>query len=218
MRFVVMSVFVAGAAAAMPTMAQEMPLRSNFTGPRVEARIGWDRPTIRGTISDGTGSISRSKGRNGVGYGGEVGYDVDLHGIVVGAYAGVAGSSAKSCGELYGEDELCIRAGRDMTAGARLGFAASESFMLYAKGGYSNGRASIDYRDFEAVLYDRKEGRSFGGLHAGAGLEATMDGGVYGRLEYVYTDFSGMSVSARDVRADVEPRRHQVVFGLGYRF
>jgi outer membrane immunogenic protein len=90
-------------------------------------------------------------------------------------------------GELYGNDRLCLRSGRNLTAGVRLGVPVGEKFAVYAEGGYSNGRASIDYQDFDLTIPDENEGRNFDGFHVGGGIEGTVSGSLYGCLEYVYT-------------------------------
>lgn len=217
MKFVVFGALaVATAVAATPALAEDG--KAPFSGPRVEARIGWDGPEVRGRVSNGTDSISRSAGKSGVEYGGEIGYDADLHDTVLGGYAGIEGSSAKECGEIYGNDRGCIRAGRNITAGVRAGVRVEDHFLLYAKGGYSNARASIDYRDNDLVIPDFKEGRSFDGFHVGAGFEGSFGGHVYGRLEYVYSGYGDTSVAVEDVRFSLKPSRHQVLYGFGYRF
>lgn len=222
MNFVASAAAVAAAAIAVPAFAQDAAPAFDgpaFTGPRIEARLGWDSPDVRATISDGTNSISRSASKSGVVYGGEVGYDHSAgQMLVLGAYVGLEGSSTKSCGELYGEDRLCARAGRNITAGARIGAVVSDSLMLYGKGGYSNGRASIDYQDYELILADVDEGRNFDGFHLGAGVEAKVSGGLYGRLEYVYSNYGKTSVAVDDAVGSLKPTRHQVVYAMGVRF
>ncbi|EZP52641.1 MULTISPECIES: outer membrane protein [Sphingomonas] len=205
-------------AASVASSASAQTVDPLFTGARIEARVGWDRPTIRAGVSDGVDSINRTAGKDGVVYGGEIGYDYALSNVLVGGYFGYEGSSAKECGELYGQDQLCLRAGRNFTAGARLGVPVSGSFALYAKGGYSNGRAKLDYRDDTLVRADVDEGRNFNGFHVGGGVEGTLSGRVYGRLEYVYTGYGEKSAVSDGLRASIEPRRHQVVYGMGIRF
>ena len=216
MKFVVLGAVAAATLASSPASAQAInPL---FTGARIEARVGWDSPDIRATLSDGVDRFSRTASKSGVVYGGEIGYDYALNNVLIGGYAGIEGSTAKDCGALYGNDRLCLRAGRNLTAGIRLGVPVGERFALYAKGGYSNGRASIDYRDDDLVIPDADEGRNFDGFHVGGGIEGTLTGRIYGRLEYVYTGYGDKSAVVDDIRATIEPKRHQVVYGMGVRF
>ncbi len=79
-------------------------------GARVEARIGIDDVVLK--VEDESGS------KVGLSYGGEVGYDyVTNSGFVIGAYAGIDGSTTKDCTEVFGNDEACLKAGRNITAG-----------------------------------------------------------------------------------------------------
>lgn len=200
-----------------PALAQDIV--PSFDGPRIELRAGWDQPDVRVTLSDGVNRISRSGSKSGATYGGEVGYDFSTtNKLIIGAYAGIEGSTTKSCGELYGEDRLCIRAGRNITAGVRVGAVVTDSLMIYGKGGYSNGRASVDYKDFELILADENLHRNFDGFHIGGGIEASIQGGVYGRLEYVYTKYGRISAALEDANASLRPTRHQVVYAMGLRF
>ncbi len=216
MKFV--AIGTAAVATLMATSASAQAVNPLFTGVHIEARVGWDNPNIRATLSDGVDRISRNASKSGAVYGGEIGYDYALNNVLIGGYAGIEDSSAKECGELYGNDRLCLRSGRNLTAGIRLGVPVAEQFALYAKGGYSNGRASLDYQDNDLILADENEGRNFDGFHVGGGIEGTLTGRVYGRLEYVYTGYGDKSVIADDIRASIEPKRHQVVYGMGIRF
>lgn len=216
MKFVALGAAASVALFSTPVQAQDAA--SSFDGPRIEARVGWDGPQIRGTISDGVNRISRKADKTGVVYGGEIGYDHALRNVVIGAYAGLEESSAKECGELYGEDRLCLRAGRNITGGVRIGTPVGDQFMLYGKGGYSNGRVTVDYRDYELILADIDEGRNFDGFHVGGGVEGTLSGRVYGRLEYVYTSYGKVSATLDDATASLKPTRHQVAYAMGLRF
>ncbi|MEG3088100.1 outer membrane protein [Sphingomonas sp. PB4P5] len=217
MKIIGLSAAVAIAAISTPALAQETG--PSFNGPRIEARVGWDSPDLRVTLSDGTDSISRSASKSGVTYGGEIGYDYSPDNkFVIGGYVGLEESTTKSCSELYGEDRACLKAGRNITAGARVGAVVQDSFLLYGKGGYSNGRTSVTYRDYELILADVDEGKNFDGFHLGAGVEGDLAGGIYGRLEYVYSSYGKTSVAADDFSASLKPTRHQIVYGMGIRF
>jgi outer membrane immunogenic protein len=216
MKIAVLSALAATAVFAAPGMAQE--LDPYFTGPRVEARVGYDNVTIRGTVSDGVDTFSRSESNGGATYGGEIGYDQAINNLVLGGYVGLEGSSVEECGELYGADELCLGSGRNITVGARLGAAIGSTMMVYGKGGYSNGQARLDYQDYELIIPDYNESETIDGFHLGAGLEAGLPGGVYGRVEYVYTDYGEATARFEDVTLGVQTHRHQAVFGLGMRF
>ena len=86
---------------------------------------------------------SETKSANGIAYGIEAGFDVRvLQGLLAGVYAGVEGSTVDDCDELDEDvgDEVCIKAGRNFTAGGRLGIPTGDGGLIYAKVGYSRGR------------------------------------------------------------------------------
>jgi outer membrane immunogenic protein len=180
---------------------------ADFTGPRVEARVGWDSGELS---SEFLGERFALDG-DGVAYGLELGYDQGFGGAVIGAYGGFELSSTKLC--IREEDEeFCAKMRRNFTAGVRAGALVSPPVLLYAKGGYSNGRIGLD-DEFEDE--DEVSGRSRGGFHLGAGFEYS-GGPTYLRGEYVFTRYN--SFRDEDEGTDARFRRHQVMVSVGYRF
>ena len=106
-------------AGATPALAQD---GASFTGPRIEAIVGYDHVKISGLGSDG-----------GLAYGVGAGYDFQLGGAVAGIEAEISDASTKESG---------LKAGRDLYAGARIGGAVGANTLLYAKAGYTNARVS----------------------------------------------------------------------------
>lgn len=197
---------------AAPAAAQEAgPVSS---GARVEARVGWDRPVIEASL-DGE---SDKAGKSGVTYGVEAGYDLVTSGpALVGLYAGIEDSNTEECSEIYGGDRGCIEAGRNITVGARVGFATNRG-AVYLKGGYSNGRATLDYQDPSFPEDDFRVSEDLDGFHLGAGGEVMFSRSVYAKLEYVYTNYSGYEYDDGDFAAGLDLERHQVIAGVGFRF
>lgn len=216
MKMVLAGISFAALMIAAPVSAQERS--GSFDGPRIEVRGGWDFLNLEATLSDGTDRIARDEGKSGASYGGEIGYDYRSGNVVVGAYGGIEGSTVKECAEVLGNDEACLKSGRNITAGLRVGSVISDNFMIYAKGGYSNGRAKLEYRDYDLAYWDVNLGQNLSGFHLGAGIEGEMSGGIYGRLEYVYTDYGSESVRVDEIRVGFQPTRHQVLYGMGVRF
>ncbi len=181
---------VAMLAVATPAMAQDTT--EGFKGgARIEARGALDH--VRVSV-DGDG-----EGKSGFGYGVEAGYDAALSSIVVGAYVGIEGSTTKECiSDSFAEG--CVKAGRNFTAGVRVGGTVGKG-LLYAKGGYSN----VD--DFD-------EGRNLDGFHLGAGYEMDISANTYVKAEYVYTNYK----LNRDLGVNVDLERHQGLVGVGFRF
>ncbi|MGY4397286.1 outer membrane immunogenic protein [Sphingomonas sp. UYAg733] len=181
---------VAMLAVATPAMAQDT-VEEFKGGARIEARAVLDH--VRLSVDND------SAGKTGFGYGVEAGYDGTFSGFVVGAYAGIEGSTTKAC-----DDFDCIKAGRNITVGVRAGSVVGKG-LLYVKGGYSNGRLEIEDTDF---------GANTDGFHLGAGYEVNVSANTYVKAEYVYTNYS----VGDTLGSDFDLQRHQGLVGVGFRF
>lgn len=219
-------VFIAG-----PACAQD------FSGLRIEGRGGWDVTKASSSLpnpdededEDGDEFLIATARDDGPDYGAEVGYDIQLgSAVVLGAYAGGDFANRWSCVELVEDDQACARSRRSFTLGARAGVALGETVLLYAKGGYSNGKVEVSYDpdltdnasdDPGGVVYHDAK---IDGFHLGAGLELAVSGALYAKAEYVYTDYGTGRYAIDD--ADGSPelaiglRRHQALVGVGVRF
>lgn len=180
------------AVVAMPALAQDAP--APFTGPRAEAIVGYDTVSTD-TIGNGEGVV----------YGAQLGYDWHAGRTIFGIEAEVTDSTAKRrvSNVFVAGDSLRAEAGRDLYAGARIGFAVSPTAMLYAKGGYTNARSSGSYTS--GTVNDSFSGNAEG-WRAGAGLEYKLGGQTYLKGEYRYSRYDGLN------------DRHQAVGGIGIRF
>ena len=178
MRILATSALALVAATASPAFAQD----SNFEGPRAEVIGGWDR--VNG---DGAG-------KSGFVYGGAIGYDLQRGSAVFGVDAEVTGSTTKDS-----DGGVTVKAGRDLYAGVRAGVAVTPTTLVYAKGGYTNGRVIAESGNVRAA-------DNLDGFRIGAGVEHAFGSRYYGKVEYRYSNYS----------QDVE--RHQVLAGLGVRF
>lgn len=197
-------------AAAAGTFLAASPAIAQFSGPRIEGRLAYD--SVEAAVETGD-SLATDDSESAISYGGEVGYDLQLGQLVVGGYAGLEGSNLRTCQEVFGDDEGCIGQGRNLYAGVRAGLSVAPRVLLYAKGGYSNGSLDIEYDgngipDFEAS-------DNFDGYHLGAGAELALVSGLYGRLEYVHTDYGEFRFDPETIG---EFTRGQVMVGLGLRF
>lgn len=207
MRNNIFLLFAACAFVSVPAVA------ANFTGPRAEVRGGWDRTTIDLTVDDTSGSGHK----DGFNLGAEVGYDAPLGArVVAGAYAGVEFATTKTCSEVYGDDEACLKLGRNFTLGARLGAKVSPQAMLYVKGGYSNGQLKATYKDFIDPTYDFSAHANRGGFHFGGGVEVAVGAHGYVRAEYVRTNYNDYNNS--DFGVKIDAHRDQALLGFGLRF
>lgn len=188
---------LAASAAATPALAQD----ASFSGPRAEAIVGWDHV--------GDDSISNGS-RDGVVYGGQLGYDYQAGNTVFGVEGEVTGASTKDTanGVLVAGDRLKVSAGRDLYVGGRVGFVAGNRALIYAKGGYTNARFDTHYTSTTSDIEDHD---TVDGWRLGAGTEVKLNDKVYLKGEYRFSKYDSDS-------AGVNAERHQVVGGVGIRF
>lgn len=192
---------------------------ANFAGPRAEVRGGWDRMTLDLSYDDGVDSFHDSGHKSGFTLGGEVGYDAALSPtLTAGAYAGAEFATTKSCSEVVGDDKACLKMGRNLTLGARLGAKVSPMALLYVKGGYSNGQLKATYRNDIDPTLDFSDHANRGGFHLGLGAEMAVGSQGYVRAEYVRTNYNGEHYSDGSVDVDLDGHRDQVLLGFGLRF
>lgn len=184
---------------------------ANFTGPWVEARGGWDSVQLKASANGA--SISGSK--SGFVYGGAAGFDIAVGAkAIAGVQIGGYGTSTKVCGEIYGNDQACLKAGRDFEVLARLGFKAGADTLIYGLAGYANGKISATYVDYGNITNSGTASATGSGLRVGAGVEQSY-GKAYAKLEYRYTSYTKSDIG---FGADIGFNRHQVLAGVGYRF
>ena len=198
------------AVAALGALALTGPaLAADFAGPRVEADIGWDHPRAKIDFDD----LSAHGHDDGVVYGGEAGYDFRLGHLVVGALAGIDGSSIKDC-STSDVGRSCLKAGRDWAVGGRVGAVLTPRTLVYAKGEYVNVRLKSAFDDAVDTAEDFSSHRDRGGYRLGAGLEFALAPHVYVKGEYRYTNYRKDETEIGS--ADLS--RHQIVGGVGVRF
>jgi outer membrane immunogenic protein len=190
---------------AAPAFAQDASQGSGsvpFSGLHVEALGGFDH----------IGSDAQTSGsNNGFVYGGAVGYDDRIGNIVLGVDGEIDGSTASTTDHnvLTAGDQLHLSAGRDLYAGARVGYVVTPKTMVYAKAGYTNARVDGTY-DLGAASFLQHQDLS--GYRVGAGVERNLTQAVYIKAEYRYSHY-------QDIKSfDVQPDRQQVLAGVGFRF
>lgn len=190
---------IAASALATPALAQDAA--PSFTGPRAEAIVGWDR-VEDDSISNGS--------RDGVVYGGQIGYDYQAGSTVFGVEGEVTGATTKDSayGVLVAGDRLRVSAGRDLYVGARVGFVAGNRTLIYAKGGYTNARFDTRYDGAGSTI---EEHDTVDGWRLGAGAEVRLTDKLYAKAEYRYSNYDSES-------AGVNADRHQLLAGVGIRF
>jgi len=218
----------AAAFAAFPAHAQD-DVVADFTGPRVEAHIGWDRVGIQNRdIREfaGRGDFGPSDQDNGFIGGAELGFDFQMSGLVIGAYIGADISETE---ERIETDFVHLRANRNYYAGARAGFAVSPGALLYVKGGLSRGDLDVEFLNgatapIQAAFND-DDVQERDGIHFGGGVEMNMGSMFYGRIDYMHTRYDrielgtlGRTGTTTNPLYEQRFTRNQVTAGVGIRF
>ena len=123
MRKFVVATLLAGTAVATPALAQDVG--PTFTGPRVEAILGYDHVGAGSDVDNNNGRDDQSI--DGLLYGVGAGYDINLGSAVVGVEGEYTDSTAKSdrydLTDQFGFGR--VSQGRDLYIGARAGILAS---------------------------------------------------------------------------------------------
>ena len=96
-----------------------------------------------------------------------------------------------------------------------VGFKASPSTLIYAKGGYTNLAVEAKY---EGPDDSREFDNNADGFRLGAGVEHAFGPNAYGKVEYRYSNYNNIEHNAVDLARSIDLDRHQVVAGVGFRF
>ena len=200
---------------AAPALAQEAG-----AGPRVELRVGHDEVHAELEIEN---SARRNEGSaNGIGFGVEAGADFRVsQTFALGGYVGADFSDVNECDDVFGDDELCTKSGRNFTVGARAGLPVTEGGLIYIKGGLSRANFKATYVNDDGIeILDGND--TVRGYHLGAGFElglgeAGLGDNFYLKGEYVHTRYRN-AFKELGQGESFNPTRHQIVVGAGVRF
>jgi outer membrane immunogenic protein len=153
----------------------------SFNGGNVTLIGGGDHATF--DIESGTGLV----------YGIGAGWDFRSGGAAIGIQLEASDATTKDCSL-----GVCIRAGRDLYGGARVGAVVGNggNTLIYGLAGYSNARVTIDGFG----------GETLDGIRGGLGVEHQAGGNWFFRFEGRYTNY------------EQGFERWQGVAGVGIRF
>jgi outer membrane immunogenic protein len=177
-----------------------------FTGPHVEAVVGWNH--IEGK--------TEGRGGDGVVYGASAGYDLRAGRVVAGPLAEITDASGSSCrnvGAGVPQGTSCVQNGLSLFGGGRIGMVVGEGTLLYVLGGYVNARERNSYKASPnaSIPYLQKDmvfRRNVDGYRVGTGIEHAISNHAFLKAEYRYADVGDAPSS----------QQHQVVTGVGIRF
>jgi len=207
-----------GLGIAAPAMAQDAG--APFTGPRAGVILGYDG--IRPGSTQDSDIRDDNRGADGLLYGGDLGYDVALGGVVVGVEGEINGSTGRVDNDPREASNFGfgrVKAGRDLYIGGRLGVLATPTTLVYGKVGYTNARLDLTRNDTVT-----ETGRSFtlDGYRVGAGVEKELSPRTYAKVEYRYSNYGDARLEypngGNTDNFSVDTDRHQVVAGVGFRF
>jgi outer membrane immunogenic protein len=165
----------------------------DFTGARVEARVGWETPTV-----SSEGEVFKIG--QAVSFGGEAGFDFQLgERVVAGPYATYELSGVEACA-----DEDCLEIDDNLGAGVRVGYQAAQNGLVYVKLGYARMGLTLSAEGESASGH-------LEGFQGALGYEMNFGGGpLYGRIEANYADLGSLG--------GINFQRRHVALGLGARF
>lgn len=192
---------IATAAVTAPAAAQEA---TKFDGPFVGVQLGWQQDRRSATSSTVPPITIRTNG-DGLVYGGQVGYDANIGGAVLGLEGSITGRSGNN-----GSATLDFETGRTINVTARAGLLVSPESLLYARGGYSNARFSL--------TNPAGNSESRNGYTLGAGCERSLTDKISARIEYAYSNYGSDTLPGIGGPVDVNYRRHGMTAGFNLRF
>ncbi|AEG47955.1 putative outer membrane protein [Sphingobium chlorophenolicum L-1] len=217
MRKILAATLLTGAAVASPALAQEP--NPTFTGPRVEAILGYDRTGAGSSVDNDNDRDDQSI--DGLLYGVGAGYDVNLGSAVIGVEGEYTDSTAKSSRTDF-TDQFGfgrVKQGRDLYVGARAGILASPNTLVYVKGGYTNTKLDVLAGD---TNQETDTNFKLDGWRIGGGVERAINANSFAKLEYRYSKYEDAHIDfANGASSDefgIDTDRHQVVASVGWRF
>jgi len=175
--------------------AQEEESAGNlFDGARIEARLGYETPTV-----SGDGDIYKIG--SAVSYGGEIGFDLAVSNkVTVGPFVNYEFSGVELCD---GPD--CLKVKGNLAAGGRVGVELSPTTALYGKIGYAS--LTIEASSGATTASDSK-----GGVYGALGVEISVSKNAYVTVEGAYADFGDFYGTGFNLQ------RRQASVGFGFRF
>ncbi|MBB4152470.1 outer membrane immunogenic protein [Sphingomonas jinjuensis] len=181
---------LAAAVVTCPTVASAQ----DFAGARIEARIGYETPTV---TTDGDDEVYKIG--SAASFGGEIGYDLAVSKTVtLGAYGTYETSGVSLC-----DGSICLDVNHNIGAGGRVGIEISPKAQLYGKLGYT--QIKISARDTGLTASDTADG-----VQGAIGIGVNFGRRFYGAVEINYGDYGRFY--------DLNLQRRQLAGSLGVRF
>ncbi|MDO7835398.1 porin family protein [Sphingobium sp. HBC34] len=217
MRKLMVATLLAGVPFATPAFAQDV--NPTFTGPRVEAILGYDRTGAGSDVDNDNGRDDQKI--DGLLYGVGAGYDINVGSAVLGVEGEYTDSTAKSSRRDFSDQFGFgrVKQGRDLYIGARAGILANPATLVYVKGGYTNTKLDVLAGD---TNQETDTDFKLDGWRIGAGVERAINTNTFAKVEYRYSKYDSAHIDFMDGATsrefDIDTDRHQVVASVGWRF
>lgn len=187
--------------ALMPAIAHAEDPNERWTGLKAGIEASRDRLSIAGD-SGNIGAGPRSA-RNGVGYRGFVGYDVQIGGVVIGGEAGIAGGDRTAI-QNGTRGQYLVNPGLSYDLSARAGVVVAPGVLVYGRAGHrwlQTDRTTIAANGTRSLRE-----QTDGGITYGGGAEFQIGPHFLLRAEYMRTPY------------DRQLKSNRFAIGAGFRF
>lgn len=188
-----------------PTAAQAQSNDEHFNGVSVGVQAGWEDRKIDATVLPDTFNTTLDGKRDGVTYGGYVGYDHQFENFVLGVEAGFSPDGRTLNAAVPGGSiELDSKWSADVSV--RAGVVVSPRLLAYGRVGYALNRYRIN-------------GFTTGNSTPVASESETADGIMFGGgVEYAATDGFSLRAEYRRKELDGSLSSNQILGGVTLRF
>lgn len=190
--------------ALMPTAAQAQSDDEHFNGVTVGVQAGWEDRKIDATVLPDTLNTALDDKRDGVTYGGYVGYDHQIEDFVLGVEAGFSpNGKTLNAAVPGGSIELDSKWNADVSV--RAGVVVSPRLLAYGRVGYALNRYRISGFATGNSTPIASESETADGIMFGGGLEYAASERASFRAEYRRKDLDG-SLSSNQILGGVTLR------------
>ena len=104
----------------------------------------------------------------------------------------------------------------DFDVGMRFSYASHDGALMFLQGGYSASNFNYDYRKDDTITLETAQ--LLHGYHVGLGMEASLGGNAFFRLDWAMRDYDKISLGEYSPRTELKPRSFTSRVGLVYRF
>ena len=104
----------------------------------------------------------------------------------------------------------------DFDLGVRLSYASHDGALMFLQGGYTSSNFNYSYKQGNEIVLDTA--RLLHGYHVGLGMEASLGGNAFFRVDWALRDYGDVSLGDYTPHTTLSPRSFTSRIGLVYRF